>query len=226
MVLQRGSHAQAVLDAEDRRLQLAAIGDVHIDLWRAYRGALVSSLAHDLSIMRAFGAPPETVEHADLWRLKSSRQQRDAGRDAKSFGEIPPSISATGALAGGGRYRLAWHYLPDFPAYRETVRVVHGAGSIELVFPSPYLMHAPTQLIVSSLDGEAEVRSVRRSVTEAFETQLEAFAAMLRDGTPPHTSLAGGLRDIVDCQRIVASYAGRTGVEVGGEVAATLAGRL
>jgi myo-inositol 2-dehydrogenase / D-chiro-inositol 1-dehydrogenase len=214
--------AQAAIDAEDRRLQLAAIGDVDVDLWRAYRGALVSSLAHDLSIMRSFGAPPETVEHADLWRLSSAHQVRDAGRDARSFGGVPPSISATGALAGGGRYRLAWHYLPDFPAYRETVRVVHGAGSIELVFPSPYLMHAPTQLIVSRLDGEAELRSVRRSVTEAFETQLEAFAAMLRTGTPPQTSLEGGLRDILDCQRIVATYAGRTGVAVGGEIGALL----
>ena len=80
-------------------------------------------------------------------------------------------------LAGGGRYTLAWHYLPDFPAYRETVRVVHGRGSVELVFPSPYLMHAPTELRVTSLDGEAESTVVRRSTDEAFESQLEAFRA-------------------------------------------------
>ena len=125
----------------------------------------------------------------------------------------------------GGRFRLAWHYLPDFPAYRETVRVIHGAGTIELVFPSPYLMHAPTELTVTSMDGDAERRVVRRSVSEAFERQLVAFAAMVHDGVPPHSGLAGGRADILDCQAIVASYARSQGIAVGGEVGALVPAR-
>ena len=131
-----------------------------------------------------------------------------------------------GTLPGGGRFGLAWHYLPDFPGYRETVRVVHGGGTVELVFPSPYLLHAPTELTVTTLDGEAERRVVRRSITEAFETQLEAFHAMIREGVQPRSGLAEGRADILDCQRIVASYAARTGVPVGGEVGALIGGRL
>jgi len=215
--------AVAEIDAEDRRLWNLAVGDADDGLWRAYRGSLVSSLAHDLSIMRSFGAPPLTVAHADIWRQSSAHAVRDVGRDRKSFGEHPPSISAVGELDAGGRYSLAWHYLPDFPAYRETVRVIHGRGAIELVFPSPYLMNAPTELTVTTLDGDAERRSIRRSITEAFEAQLEAFHAMVREGTPPRSGLAAGLADIVDCQRIVAAYAARTGVEVGGEVGARVA---
>jgi predicted dehydrogenase len=208
----------AEADAEDRALRRAAVGDADEDLWRAYRGCLVSSLAHDLSVMRSLDAIVSTVDFADIWRQGSRHAERDVGRDRRSFGDQPPSISATGTLAGGGRFGLAWHYLPDFPAYRETVRVVHGRGTVELVFPSPYLLHAPTELTVIDRHGDAERRTVGRSVTEAFETQLEAFHAMLRGGVPPRSGLAEGRADILDCQRIVASFAGRTGVAVGGEV--------
>jgi len=209
---------QAIVDAEDRRLHAAAVGGADEDTWRAYRGALVSSLAHDLSIMRSFGAPPLEFEWADLWRQASSHQRRDAGRDRRSFGEHPPSIQAVGTLPGGGRFTLAWHYLVDLPAYRETVRVVHGAGTLELVFPSPYLLHAPTELTVTDRDDHTERRVLRRSVREAFEIQLEAFAAMVWDGAHPLTELDGSRADIFDCQRILARIAERTGLTVGGEV--------
>lgn len=208
----------AAMDAEDQRLWTAAVGDADDGLWRAYRGSLISSLAHDLSILRSFDSAPATVDHADIWRQRSKDAQRDVGRDRKSFGEHPPSISAVGTLAAGGRYSLAWHYLPDFPAYRETVRVVHGRGTVELVFPPPYLMHAPTKLTVTTLDGDAERKVVRRTITEAFETQLEAFHAMIRTGTGPKSGLEAGRADILTCQQIVAEYAHRTGTAVGGEV--------
>jgi predicted dehydrogenase len=216
--------AMAEMDAEDRRLWTAAVGDADDGVWRAYRGSLVSSLAHDLSILRSFDSPPATVDYADIWRQSSAHAVRDVGRDRKSFGEHPPSIEAVGTLAAGGRYTLAWHYLPDFPAYRETVRVVHGRGAIELVFASPYVLHAPTELTVTTLDGDAERRSTRRSITEAFEVQLEAFHAMIRDGVPPKSGLEDGRADILDCQRILAEYAFRTGTPVGGEVGALLEG--
>ncbi|GIG87831.1 Gfo/Idh/MocA family protein [Plantactinospora endophytica] len=205
-------------DAEDQALWAAAVGDADEATWRAYRGALVSSLAHDLSIMRSFGAPPATVEWADIWRQTSRHAEIDPGRDRRSFGDHPPSINAVGSLASGGRWSLSWHYLPDFPAYRETIRVVHGRGTVELVFPSPYLLHAPTELTITSRDGSAERRVVRRSPIEAFETQLEAFHAMVRSGVPPRSDLAAGRADILDCQRILATFAGRTGLPVGGEV--------
>lgn len=213
----------AEMDEEDRRLWALAVGDADDALWRAYRGSLVSSLAHDLSILRSFGASPSSIDRADIWRQSSRHAVRDVGRDRKSFGEHPASISAVGALASGGRFSLAWHYLPDFPAYRETVRIVHGRGSIELAFPSPYLMNAPTELSVTTLHGDSERRVVQRSITEAFETQLEAFVAMVREGVPPKSGLVDGRADILDCQRIVASYAARVGEAVGGEVGAIAA---
>ncbi len=210
--------------AEDDRLRRVAVGDADLDVWQTYRVPLVGSLAHDLSVMRSLGTIPAVFEHADVWRQTSATQVRDISRDQRSMGEVPPQLTASGILGNGGRFRLAWHYLPDFPAYRETVRVIHGSGIIELVFPSPYLLHAPTELIVTTSDGGSERRIVQRSVTEAFESQLEAFAAMVRDGTPPHTGLDGGRADILDCQRFIAAWAGPRGIPVGGEIGALIEG--
>ncbi|GGL97855.1 Gfo/Idh/MocA family protein [Nakamurella endophytica] len=208
--------------AEDATLWAAAVGDADDALWRTYRGSLVSSLAHDLSVLRSLGTVPETVEYADIWRQRSRFAVREVGRDRMSHGAHPASIAVQGGLASGGRYTLGWHYLPDFPAYRETVRVVHGRGTVELVFPSPYLLQAPTELTVTTPDGDAERKMVRRSISEAFENQLVAFHAMLRDGRPPKSALSEGRDDIRICQQIVAAYAARTGARVGGEVGALL----
>ena len=158
-----------------------------------------------------------------MWRQTSEHAVRDVGRDRKSFGEHPPSISAVGRLAAGGRFSLTWQYLPDFPAYRETVRVVHGSGTVELVFPSPYLMHAPTELTVTGVDGDAERRVVRRSITEAFETQLEAFYAMIREGIArPHPGSPRDGRTSCSASRSWPRTPSALGIPVGGEVGALI----
>ncbi|MFD2354932.1 hypothetical protein ACFSTC_45225 [Nonomuraea ferruginea] len=92
----------------------------------------------------------------------------------------------------------------------------HDASSLELVFPSPYLMNAPTVLTVVS-GGES--RAEWREVTEAFEVQLAAFHAFVTDGTPPLTDRAGALEDIVTAQRIAARYAVQHDLPIGGEAA-------
>lgn len=204
-------------EAADRRLRNAAVGETDPGLWSAYRSCLIGSLSHDLSILRSFDVELGTVDYADIFRPGATPAHLDDSDD-QGFGSPSPSITAVGTLAGGGRYALNWHYLPDFPAYRETVRVAHNRGSIELTFPSPYLMQAPTQLTVTSKTGDAETRSTHRSITEAFENQLEAFHAMVRSGAEPLSDIAGGRTDIVDCQRVVAAYASRANVPIGGEI--------
>ncbi|MGV9777002.1 Gfo/Idh/MocA family protein [Streptosporangium sp. NPDC003464] len=170
-----------------------ALGAAPAPIRSLYSGVVLGSLCHDLALMRTFSGPPSTVEHTAVWE--------------------GPSIEVGGALRQG-RYSLRWHYLPGHPAYRETVSVHHEEGTLELVFPSPYLMNAPTVLTASSLDGTTEVRTVHRDVSEAFERQLEAFHALATEGTAPLTGLAGGLADIVTAQRIIRSVAGPA---IGGE---------
>ncbi len=55
--------------------------------------------------------------------------------------------------------KIRWHCLARYPAYRESLAVHHTEGSISLTVPSPYRLHAPTELAVTdssvTIGGEA-----------------------------------------------------------------------
>lgn len=186
-------------DADDALVR-AAVGDDCGD--QALYRILVNSLSHDLSLLRQLTGAPSTVDHAVTW-------QRG--------GIAEPSVEVAGALPHGGRYVLRWQYLPDYPAYRETVTLHHERGSIELVFPSPYLMNAPTRLTTVTADGTGALRSAYTSVDEAFERELGAFHAMVTRGLAPRTGVAGGTADLVTSQRIVRRHGEQAGRPAGGE---------
>ncbi len=212
----------ATLQREDDALRQAAIGGVDDDTWRLFSGSLMSSLTHDMSVLRVLSGSPRSVEYVDVWRRASSRQQHETGRDMAALGSWPPSIRVVGQLPDSARYFMDWHYLHDFPAYRETVRIVHGSGALELSFPSPYLLHAPTVLTIYSPNGNAEERTEFRSTAEAFELELKAFADMVVNGTAPLTGIDGAEEDLHTSQTIIAEYARRENMAVGGEIGALL----
>jgi predicted dehydrogenase len=165
-------------------------GDVPVAALAAFGAETARLLAGEL----------ERVDHADLWPEGSWS-----------------SVAAEGVLAGGVRLSLRWHYLDRYPAYREEVRVHHEQGSIALVFPSPYLLNAPTVLTVTDLDGDVARSREDRSTVEAFEQELVAFHRLVTDGRPVAAGIAEGRADIVTCQRIVGRLAERRGVELAGE---------
>ena len=195
----------AGLRSEEHLLVQAALGPAAAAaIGRLYSGIFLGSVVHDLAIVRAFAGDPVGIDSVDVW----------------PDGAWPPSVSLTGRLASGGRLSIRWHFLPDYPAYREEVRVVRGGSTIELEFPSPYLLHAPTALRITETDRGARRDTVVSSVVEAFEEELLAFHALVVDGAPPPSGVAAGRADIVTCQRIAARHAADLGVEIGGEAAA------
>ncbi|WBB69422.1 Gfo/Idh/MocA family oxidoreductase [Micromonospora sp. WMMD812] len=167
---------------------------------------LINSVCHDLSLLRLFTGAPSTVDHVATWPVAP---------------ELPaePSVEVSGRLPGGARYGIRWLNLPDYPAYRETVTLHHARGSLDLVFPSPYLLNAPTTLTVVDTHGGGERRAVFRSVTEAFEQELVAFHAMVTAGTAPLTGIAEGAADIRTSQQVVRRHGELTGAAIGGEAA-------
>ncbi|MEO3875091.1 Gfo/Idh/MocA family oxidoreductase [Nonomuraea sp. B12E4] len=186
------------LRAAEGALVSRALGESAPEAVRNLYGVSLGSICHDLSLMRRFTGAPSEISYVETW------------------GAAPGSIEISGALPVRGRFSIRWHYLEDYPAYRETVAIHHDQGSLELVFPSPYLMNAPTTLTVVS---GAESRTEWRDVTEAFEVQLAAFHAFVNEGKPPLTDVGGGLEDIVTAQRIAARYAVQHGLPIGGEAA-------
>ena len=195
----------ATLDAlqnKAARLQAQAIGPAPAALRRLYTEVLLGSVVHDLAVVRALVGDPERVEHVDAWP--------DGAWE---------SVAVEAVCPGGVRLGLRWHYLDGYPEYREEVRVHHEQGSVEVTFPSPYLLNAPTVLTVRDRDGDAARARTHRSTVEAFGQELLAFHRLVTEGERPAAGIVEGRADILTCQRIVRRLAASRGIEVGGEAA-------
>ncbi len=195
-VQQSVAYDAAVLDA--------ALGAGTPDWFRQlYATVIVGSLVHDISLLRRLFGGLSDVDEVWVW----------------PDNVFPPSVEVSGALPGGVRARLAWHYLEDYPAYRETVAIHHARGSLQITFGTPYLLNAPTELEVVEAAAGGEVRSTYRSSGEAFENELVEFYRMVSEGTAPVSGVAEGRADIATSQRIMARLAERRGIDIGGEAA-------
>jgi len=181
-----------------------ALGLVPSWLARVYSEVLLGSIVHDLAVVRALAGGPLQVDDVDVWPVPG-----DEG-----------SVSLLGRLPSGVRVSIRWHYLEEYPAYREEVRVHDDRGTVELVFPAPYLLHAPTVLTVVEAEGDAERSTQLRSTAEAFEREWFAFDALVRDGAQPRAAIDEGREDLIVCQAAARVLAARHDTEIGGEAAA------
>lgn len=187
------------LQADEAALVQRALGDVPAELGLLYTDVLLGSVVHDLAVIRHLLGGPLELEYADRWDT---------------------SIALAGRLGGGARVSIRWHYLENYPAYREEVEVHDAGGSISVTFPAPYLLHAPAVLRVVDDPGDgSEHVSETRSTVEAFERQWLAFADFAAGGAAPRAGITEGREDIAVCQHAAALLAARAGIEIGGEAA-------
>jgi myo-inositol 2-dehydrogenase / D-chiro-inositol 1-dehydrogenase len=199
--------AQGAIDrvlGDEAAVTEQALGAVPSWVAHVYSEVLLGSIVHDLAVVRALVGGPLQVDDADVW----------PSEDAEG------SVSLLGRLPSGARVSIRWHYLEGYPAYREEVRVHDEQGSVELVFPAPYLLHAPTVLTVVEADSGAERSTQTRSTAEAFERQWLAFEALVREGAQPRAAIDEGREDLIVCQAAARVLAARHDTEIGGEAAA------
>ncbi len=195
---------RAALAAETDRLRTIALGEAAPPLGRLYSDILLGSVVHELALVRAFAGDPTSIDAVTTWPAD----------------RWPPSLELHGALPGDARVSIGWHFLPTYPAYREEVRVIYEAATVELSFPSPYLLHRPTGLrVTTAVDGQRR-DEVLSSTVEAFEEELLAFHALVVHDRQPAAGVREGRADIVTCQRAIAALAASSGVTLGGEAAA------
>jgi predicted dehydrogenase len=149
---------------------------------------LLESLIHDTNLLRSFLGEPEEVLSAQIWR---------GGLAQTSVSRFSADVRAV----------MSWVSLPGVRSYEERLRFIGPHGRVTLVFPSPYLRHAPTPLIIERMQGEdlvVEHRTV--SYEEAFRVELHAFAdAIARDVEPP-TSVRDAAGDLRWIELIARSY--------------------
>jgi len=192
-----------LIEADEQKLDAALGKDSHPLLRRLYSNVILGSLIHDIAVVRALVGPLQAIDAVHYWA-----EQDDPG-----------SIEITATAADGVRVHFNWHFLADYPVYRETVTVHHTRGSGKLEFTVPYLLNAPTKLQITEKAGAGVSDSLFEDVTEAFEQELVAFHRMVDGGEQPPTGIAEGEADVRVAQLIAAALADSLQVSIGGEAA-------
>lgn len=192
------------LVASDAAKLDAALGQDSPELLRRlYSGVILGSLIHDIALVRSLVGPLQKVDAVHHWAEQDE----------------PGSIEISATAADGVRVHFNWHFLADYPVYRETVTVHHTTGSAKLEFGVPYLLNAPTTLQLTENAGPGASDRTIKDVTEAFEQELVAFHRMVDGGEAPPTGIGEGEADVRVAQLIAAALADSLGVSIRGEAA-------
>jgi predicted dehydrogenase len=149
---------------------------------------LFDSLIHDVSAVRGILGEPERVLSAHTWR----------------GGMAQTSVTA---FANDVRVVMSWVSLPGLRLYEERLRFVSPETRVTLTFPSPYLRHFPTPLLIEHMDG-TEVVAEQRTVSyeEAFRAEMHHFRGCIAEGRPASPSLDDALGDARWIQQIAEAY--------------------
>ncbi|MEE9251351.1 MAG: Gfo/Idh/MocA family oxidoreductase [Alphaproteobacteria bacterium] len=107
---------------------------------------------------------------------------------------------------GSGTVRLldgaaVWHMVhltvPSLAEYRERISLYFDDSLVELVFPSPYLNHQPTELHIQRSKGHRlEKTLVRNGFEEAFIRELESFWSSIVEGARVRNTVEDARRDM------------------------------
>lgn len=172
------------LRADQDRLIREAIGEFTPLERRVFAGNLLSTLVHDINLLRGLSGDPEAVLFTDVWA---------GGESMLTVLRYPSGIRATVAL----------HYLPDLAAYQETVAYYAKADRLKLVFPSPFFRNMPTGIVVETMEGgRATEKRVTVSPAEAFKEELLHFAECVATGARPITTPEEARGDVALLHRI------------------------
>ena len=178
----------ASLEADDEARVTAAIGVSDATLRFAYRHSLLDSMIHDINLMRGLLGEPKALRFAYVAQAAVSL-----------FLEFPQTAAA-----------MHWVNLQDGVArYQQEFGFFSPERRATLIFPSPFLRSAPTELVLEggSPDSPRSWRTVETvSYEEAFKRELIEFYACVTEGREPRTTAADAVRDVALCQAIVRQH--------------------
>ena len=164
------AEAAARLRAEQDALIREVIGDFTPLERRVFANNLLSTLVHDINVLRGLSGDPEEVLFTDVWH----------------GGE---GMLTCLRYASGVRAVISLQYLPGLAHYEETVAYYAQADRVRMVFPSPFFRNMPTPVIVEGMEGGKPFeKQVIASMKEAFKEELLHFAECVQKGTKPVTT--------------------------------------
>ena len=178
----------SAFQADDEARVTAAIGITDPDLRAAYRRSLLDSMIHDINLMRGLLGEPTALRFANVSEAAIS-----------VFLDFAQSSAA-----------MHWVNVQDGVArYRQEFAFFSPKGRATLVFPSPFLRSAPTELVLEGgrADNSRSWRTVETvSYEESFKRELlEFYDCVVRD-REPRTTAAEATRDVALCQAIIREH--------------------
>lgn len=174
---------------EDDASAVQAVGQVAKGLRDTYVGVFLGSMVHDVNALRGLLGEPEEVLFSDLWPQNSS----------------DVSITTTIRYPDNVRVVYTWTYLAELRNYFQEIAVMSSPNRVRIQFPSPFLRHFPTPIVVEGMeDGAQFTKEVIVSYEEAFQQELMAFYDCVVNGAHPPTDGESARTDIVFLQKIFA----------------------
>ncbi len=113
---------------------------------------------------------------------------------------------------------VRWFYLDQYPMYQEEIRWVSGEEGHHIIFPSPYILRVPTKLISTYRKGADHQANKFESYMLSFESELEAFHALVKTGKQDADPIVDGLEDLILAQKISRMIAKNEAIALGGEL--------
>jgi predicted dehydrogenase len=179
----------ASLIHDDDVSAVKAVGEVTPKLREIYVGVFLGSMVHDVNALRGLLGEPEEVLFSDLWPQETN----------------DVSITTTIRYPNDVRVVYTWTYLAEVRDYFQEMAVMSSGNRVRIQFPSPFLRHFPTPIVVQGMeDGAAYTKQVIVSYEEAFQQELISFYDCVINGTPPPTDGESARTDIVFLQKIFA----------------------
>lgn len=178
-----------LLESEDRQV-LEAVGAISPSLRALYSSLFLGSMVHDSNALRGLLGDPEAVLFTELWPV----------------GQHDTSVTTVLKYRGDIRVVYTWTYLDKLRDYFQEIAVMSPASRLRIQFPSPYLKHFPTPIVVQGMEnGAAFEKRVQVSYDEAFKEELIAFHHCIVGDRPPLTDAADARADIALLQQIFAA---------------------
>lgn len=182
----------APLLREDEASAVRAVGNVSRSLRETYVNVMLGSMVHDINALRGLLGEPETVLFTQLWPPETQ----------------DVCISTGLQYPNEARVIFTWAYLAELRDYFEEIAVMFSAGRIRIQFPSPFLRHVPTPVVVQRMeDGALVSQNVIVSYEEAFQQELIAFHDCIVNDRPSPSDGASARTDIEILQKIFARLA-------------------
>jgi predicted dehydrogenase len=170
-------------DETKRQVERAVGGPIAGAVYRAYTGPFCSSLVHDVNLVHGM------LDSMGIGGVKAVAAAVFSDGDGGN---------ATMRINGGqALWQMTHLYVPSLADYRERLAFHFDDMILELIFPSPYLNHQPTRLIVQRSAGHRfEQTEIRDGYAEPYIRELEGFWQAVVEGVPVRTGIEHARRDL------------------------------